>query len=219
MLDNFVHIKGEEHDCDVYVGEGYEHNFIVFRGTETGESVSWKDIWTNLKFSLAQVPDNRYQLHRGFFAAWQEVSPLVFASSHTLQAQQVWEDGKFKPFVITGHSLGAAMALLAAATFKPAECVTFGGPRVGGRFFVEEVEDACQLRRWVNAGDWCPRLPPPVLGYRHAGELHLLTRTGGYWVNPPRSLLVGEVIRDAFNRRERHDIEAYVERLEELIQR
>ena len=72
-----VRISGEEHGCDVIIGEGQTHNFVIFRGTEVSEKIGMADLRTNLKCSLDTVPSNPYQLHRGFFEAWREVSERV----------------------------------------------------------------------------------------------------------------------------------------------
>ena len=188
---------------------------MVFRGTEVGSNTSWKDVKTDLKFLMDPVRGNEYKLHRGFFEAWREVSPMVTEAVTNLHWEQTeYEDTK--PWVFTGHSLGAGMAPIAAATLKPTHCVTFGGPRVGNNLFNEAVTDACEWRRWVNRGDWCPRLPPPVFGHRHGGELHYLTTEGEHLINPSKSFLTKEFLKDFFNKWERHCIDNYVSHLERL---
>jgi len=229
LLDDYVHLHGEETGGDVFIGEGFQHNFAVFRGTEVGDTISWRDIWTDLKFALRSVDKKGMRLHSGFFEAWQELAPKVYQATGALQYTQAQErfdhieqHGEehapvVKPWVFTGHSLGAAMATIAAAAFKPAECVTFGGPRVGGSKFVKVAEDSCNIRRYVNAGDWCPSLPPGVFGHRHAGELNFIDRSGALRVNPPSGVKLRERLLDLPNRWSRHGAGAYADRLENLL--
>jgi hypothetical protein len=77
--------------------------------------------------------------------------------------------------MITGHSLGGALALLAAATWVDGEPVqgvyTYGQPMVGKADFVSSVRRRLLDRyfRFVNDSDVVPRVPP---GYRHSGQLY-----------------------------------------------
>ena len=66
-----------------------------------------------------------------------------------------------------GHSLGGALATLAAGRYERApEVYTFGAPRVGDGEYVESLDTP--VYRIVNGRDVVPKLP--VRGpYRHAG--------------------------------------------------
>ncbi|KAL6643766.1 hypothetical protein ACP70R_018532 [Stipagrostis hirtigluma subsp. patula] len=79
----------------------------------------------------------------------------------------------------TGHSLGGALALLAAPDVAqelsgagvPVSAVTFGAPLVGNRAFCELLT-SCGVRvlRVVTGRDIVPTLPPESMGYVHAGD-------------------------------------------------
>ena len=75
-------------------------------------------------------------------------------------------------FYITGHSLGGALAQIAAAALDRdnlAACYTFGSPRVGTAGFDEQVK--CPHYRVINNWDLIPGLPLAFFrGYRHNGE-------------------------------------------------
>lgn len=86
--------------------------------------------------------------------------------------------------VITGHSLGAAMATLMAALHPEAALVTFGSPRVGNRAFVAQFGDARDIRRFVDCLDAVPKLPPP-LGYVHVREMIYIDGKGVPHDPPP----------------------------------
>ncbi|PKA47645.1 Phospholipase A1-Ibeta2, chloroplastic [Apostasia shenzhenica] len=75
--------------------------------------------------------------------------------------------GEELSITVTGHSLGAALALLVADDLSaeiesapPISVVSFGGPRVGNRGFAERVERrGVKVLRVVNANDMVTRVP------------------------------------------------------------
>jgi hypothetical protein len=75
---------------------------------------------------------------------------------------------------VTGHSLGGALAVIAAAEFEGVFPVTglhtFGQPRVGFSAFRDfmNAHYAGRFFRFVNDDDIVPRVPP---GYSHVGTL------------------------------------------------
>ena len=74
--------------------------------------------------------------------------------------------------IAAGHSLGGALATLAAASLRMAngstDLYTYGSPRVGNTAFVEFVESLPGGNyRLTHSADPVPLLPPSVLGYRH----------------------------------------------------
>ena len=218
LLDDYVTVEGKTQGGYAAIGEGYKHNFVVFRGTELS---SWKDIWTDLQLALNAVDKQNYRLHQGFFEQWAEMAPEVYRAVTTIQYQQAMDEEYgcvSKPWVFTGHSLGGAIAQIAAASFKPAEVVTFGSPRVGGKNFVDVVEDSVSsARRYVNAGDFCPAQPVALFGHRHAGELRWFDRKGVLRVDPPQVHYTAARCRDFFSRWKRHGVNKYVHHLEAQV--
>ena len=79
-----------------------------------------------------------------------------------------------RPVLLTGHSLGGALATIAAAEFQHAYQVqgvyTFGQPAVGRGPFISFMTDHYGDRffRFVNDHDVVPRVPP---NFRHVGRL------------------------------------------------
>lgn len=74
--------------------------------------------------------------------------------------------------VVTGHSLGAALANLLAADLGQdcLLCVTFEGPRVGDLIFANWMDSIVSaFYRYVIIGDIVPHAPPELLDYFHAG--------------------------------------------------
>lgn len=111
------------------------------------------------------------RFHRGFLDALAMVWEPLFSAVD--QAQKAKE----RPLWITGHSLGGAIALLAAWRFRRnflavQEIVTFGGPMIGNdtaaRAF--EQEFAGKIYRYVDLEDVVPHLPSVSLlanAYQH----------------------------------------------------
>jgi hypothetical protein len=78
------------------------------------------------------------------------------------------------PIYIAGHSLGGALAQIAAAGMggdQVAACYTFGSPRVGNVYFDLWVK--APSYRVVNYADIVPQTPLPI-GYRHSGDARYL---------------------------------------------
>lgn len=77
--------------------------------------------------------------------------------------------------VVTGHSLGAAVATLAVASLRQMGHVVdfygYGCPRVGNSLFADFVTNQAPAMgnnyRVTHNDDLIPRLPPAVLDYRH----------------------------------------------------
>jgi triacylglycerol lipase len=138
-------------------GDGFA--VLVFRGT-----ADLRDWLTNLR--VAPVPWQRGgRVHEGFARGlayvWRDVEPA-------LRRLDV-------PAFVAGHSLGGALATVAAAQHEFAAAYTFGAPRVGDAAFWRTLR--CPLYRVVNGKDVVPTVPPRRLGYAHGGELHELGTT------------------------------------------
>jgi V8-like Glu-specific endopeptidase len=114
-------------------------------------------------------------VHIGFRDGVAVVEPaLAKFDSMTAPNKLVW---------VTGHSLGGAVALIAAARLKMKSIKplvhTFGQPRVGLGDFAERyaIELPERLWRFVNQSDIVTRVPPgPV--YQHTGIVKRIVRPG-----------------------------------------
>lgn len=128
---------------------------ICFRGTEPSQL-------SDVAADLNAWPDNAQVggfVHNGFQneleKIWHEI--LITLANHLT-----------KRLTITGHSLGGAMATVAASRLKDRihSLYTFGSPRVGTKKMVEAFKEVKHYR-FVNNNDIVPTVPFAFMGYRH----------------------------------------------------
>ncbi|MCL4627505.1 alpha/beta fold hydrolase [Burkholderia multivorans] len=106
------------------------------------------------------------QVHHGFWKAWGAISVDVLAAI----------DGR--PVTLVGHSLGAAIAIMAAAAMvvggnPPAAVYGFEPPRVSTNGSVAAVLAKVPLHLYKNGNDIVPDLP---LDWQHAGPIRQVGR-------------------------------------------
>jgi hypothetical protein len=159
-------------NTQVYVAEDDGSIVVAFRGSEAPTTLDGLKDWllTNANNYLV-LPTGRAgtdfaaagvgaRFHRGFLDALEMIwEPLLAAVD---QAQKVKE----RPLWITGHSLGGAVALLAAWRLQRnfmavQEVVTFGAPMIGNDAASQAFgrEFAGKIFRYVDLEDLVPHLP------------------------------------------------------------
>jgi hypothetical protein len=138
---------------------------VSFRGTQADDV---RDLITDARF--VPVPWRKGgEAHGGFAKAAEEL--LAAGLEAWLRARAD------RDRIYAGHSLGAALAALAATVEMPRRLLTFGSPRVGDARFAATL-GGIDCRRYVNCCDVVTQLPPPFAGYRHAGTLRYIDRLG-----------------------------------------
>lgn len=141
---------------------------VSLRGTAT--PLEWLE---NLRASLSPVDDNdaNAMVESGFLSLY--TSGGTASLRNTLRAEFdrllcANDDGPPLSVTITGHSLGAALATLAAYDLKAylghraplLTVISFGGPRVGNRSFRAGLDRrGIKVLRIVNSEDVVPKLP------------------------------------------------------------
>jgi hypothetical protein len=145
---------------------------VVFRGTrlhlrglsDVAEFVviNQSDLWFDSLF-LPTVHEAGGRVHSGFLKAFREVAPALDRLSAAHGAgRKIW---------LTGHSLGGALATLAAAHLGAAQVqglFVYGSPRVGDAAFARVLAGVPHLR-FEHRDDWVVNQPPEFLGYVDAG--------------------------------------------------
>lgn len=153
------------------VKEDWSYAVLAFRGTEPTKKT---DILTDIKAGMVSSIEGR--VHKGFVNAYQSVEPEILKSLAKV---------KGIPLYITGHSLGAALATLAAQHLEKdptvrdqiAACYTFGSPRVGNTEFDKELKSP--VYRVINTTDIVTVIPLIAMGYIHVGDVRFLERAPG----------------------------------------
>jgi Lipase (class 3) len=137
--------------------------YIAFRGTQADKA---EDIFSDMRFWVVRW-EGAGLVHRGFLRAYVAIRQEI---EDWLSQQQN------KACVVTGHSLGAALATLMAAQQEQAELVIFGSPRVGTAA-LSEMFTGKLVRRYVDCADIASRVPPPI-AYQHIGAMTYIDRLG-----------------------------------------
>jgi hypothetical protein len=148
----------ETDDTQCFVAWSAQAALVAFRGSE-----SLGDWIANLNIVGTTQPYGR--VHRGFLGAFQVVDAQLRSALTGLAGRQI---------LITGHSLGGALATIAAAEWQSqlpiAWVYTYGQPAVGKGAFPSFMAQnyAGKFVRFVNDDDIVARVPPT---YRHVGRL------------------------------------------------
>lgn len=169
--EGFVSVKGfSTKSAQAIIVEHQDYIVLAFRGTD--EIGDWFD---NIKFRMKRISVGKF--HRGFLNSVNDLwDALLEHYDQLINTQYVDQKVKSKPIFITGHSLGGAMAVVAAAKLLEIgidfhSVYTFGQPRVAQHKAKDEINALAKERifRFVNNSDIVSRLPGPWLGYRHVG--------------------------------------------------
>ncbi|MEE8330225.1 MAG: lipase family protein [Acidimicrobiia bacterium] len=144
-----------------FVASDASRVFLAFRGTESDNPRDW-------------VRDSQFATTKG------ELETMVHSGFHKA-LDEVWTD--MRPLAtggevfLTGHSLGAGIATLAAARLADdgatvAGVYTYGQPRTGKADFAGAYQAALGSKtfRFVNHIDVVTRVPFLLQGYRHVGQ-------------------------------------------------
>lgn len=183
-------------------------DIVAFRGTSSfGELAQDLTSILTAPFILKKSNKDIGHVSMGLQDAYINLRDLDGEESLTeyLSGKAMQRDRKV---IITGHSLGGAMATLLAVELKmdypllDIACVTFGAPRVLS-YPVAVAVNKLQFYyvRFTNEGDVIPTLPPKLIknehGFMHCGKSAIYSEPKGYstWT----VTAVGDFINDVKN--------------------
>ncbi|KAF6248849.1 Alpha/Beta hydrolase protein [Scenedesmus sp. NREL 46B-D3] len=228
---------------------GREDEMVVaFRGTETGGDGAGSDILTDI-FALQAhigdmegVPAGRHpknvKVHRGFLTSFNDVVHPTESGSYDAMSDvrdELMGKGVLPArVVVTGHSLGAALATLGAFWLKSimpsvtVECWAFASPRVGNREFAEafaSTVDSCY--RVTHKNDVVPAVPAsPFWVHVSQGVLLLEPARNTYGHAVPKAMPPGTRYRAVLGDRPRpgayasvgdHSMDLYLAAMEDAL--
>ena len=161
----------------IMAGEETDHPFavLVFRGTNSFES------WLS-NLNAIQTPwDEGGMVHAGFKNEFCKIWPELDEALSEISC----------PIFYTGHSLGGALATLAASKRPPQAVYTFGSPRVGDPVFAESLRPV-SIYRIANNSDIVTGLPPSRIPFDfcHVGQSYRFSADNGH-NNPPHNNATG----------------------------
>ncbi|KAL8524950.1 hypothetical protein ACS0TY_014538 [Phlomoides rotata] len=161
-----------------FVGFANDLNAIViaFRGTQEKSIQNWVEdlFWKQLDIDYPGC--DGAMVHHGFYTAYNSTSlrPGVLNAIQT--AKELYGDTRI---LVTGHSMGGAMAAFCALDLRLSlgehnvQLMTFGQPRIGNAVFALYFDKLLpDTIRVTNGHDIVPHLPPyyyyfPKKTYRH----------------------------------------------------
>ena len=158
---------------DAYLAHNGRFAIVTFRGTQPDD---WNDL-----FNISCFVPIRWDVgfvHKGFAAALDAVWRPLEDALNTLPVDcRVW---------FTGHSLGGALASLAAVRTggRAAGVYTFGSPRVGDAVFAAHLGHRFEEAsiRYVNDHDVVTHVPPEPFAfpgrYTHVDRLRWINKDG-----------------------------------------
>jgi triacylglycerol lipase len=166
--------------------------YIVFRGSEKRQD--WN---TNLNFKRVELEFEQEVIQKEIVQPQEKVYPYEGKSSSGAKMHQGFVSAYFSVrekvhdylksqstsnLIVTGHSLGGALATLCAVDVQynfgeryGITIYTFGAPRVGNDGFRQSFNRRVpNSYRYVNGMDIVPALPRPWQGYRHVDQEYRL---------------------------------------------
>jgi len=156
----------------VFLATYSKYSIISFKGTDTIND--WK---TNLQF-FQRENGSEGNVHNGFYQAvnknWEQL--LKEIQKH----QDKFNNKQNKEILLTGHSLGGALAIITASrlnslaefTGKIKGVYTYGAPRVGNKDFKQQYKP--KHYRFEYGNDPVPSAPS--LGFEHTGDKYYLPK-------------------------------------------
>ena len=224
-IQNFSFINNDTTSTNLVVMSDSSKIIVIFRGSETnGGFLNTKKDWLLTDAKCKMIPISAFKntyVHSGFWKSYVSVEDTLLKTIRLHQNNQ-------QKILITGHSLGGALAVLAALDFslhqlQPFGVYTYANPRVGGERFAEYYEQQqIPTYRYVNKNDLIPMLPPTQSfhrmfcpekdkgncgRYQHVGTTYNITKSDSIMINDVE-VNVPKIYYN-FGKVKRHDLAEY----------
>ncbi|NJM99127.1 MAG: lipase family protein [Phormidesmis sp. RL_2_1] len=242
---NFCYFDKADRDTQAYMFRTDQFMVLAFRGSQ--EPKDWLTNFTTRlrnftirKDGVTAISSYRKgRVHTGFFLAWAIIEEPVLAEIQRWTKELAQAGKLLPPLYITGHSLGGALATIAAAALidngiRVEGVYTFGQPRVGDRTFITQLNanTGGKVFRFVNNNDIVPHVPPPfsiwnpMRLYGHVGTVKYFDAKGKIMAKYKLTArltdatvgLVKGIFGAGFNLISDHRMEYYISHLDDALQ-
>lgn len=153
---------------------------VIFRGTDSAKDLFWDSAICQRALHSRRGKPKKSKVHRGFLTAYE--------ASGVSETIGFFITPLIKNIVVTGHSYGAALAVLCAADLQSRfpelryKVIVFGCPRVGNHAFCSAYNRRLpRTLRVENGNDAVTKVPFPELGYRHVGNVTHIGKKRRWW--------------------------------------
>lgn len=210
----FRWIEAKKTDTQAFLAGKDDYLILCFRGTSSGT-----DALVDTRFLKTDAFGGRGRVHRGFNKALDSVWTRLQAAVDAMGPQ--------KKLFVCGHSLGAALAQLAAhrlalGGYPIGGVYVYGSPRIGNREFMEAYNELLEEKTFlhINHSDIVARIPPRILGFNHLGGSPRLFDEGHAisFMEKSRGLLDEEEVETDFEALDEAEQQAILRELEEARQ-
>lgn len=198
-----------DQDTQLYFQRDGDTVYVTFRGTS-----SFKDVLIDIDIRTIRIKD-KIRVHEGFYNQFKSVEIEI--------TKRLIKNLDAKNIIFCGHSLGGALAQLAAAyygeilDFSNVICHTFGSPRVGNKYFVEwfskHVDENVRIE---NNRDPVPMIPQMAYWHHTTNKCFSLSKTDKKekdqdtpWYKRPFKLFKAKLSE--------HDCDLYIVRLKNML--
>jgi triacylglycerol lipase len=163
--------------CKCFVANTIDFAIVAFRGTSLNSPDFFIDLINDLNIKLIDFKEGG-KVHCGFYNAFKD----IWNKNNGLKDYLLYlkKNNPCIKYWFTGHSLGAAIASIAAASFKYCHTLyTFGAPKVGNLAYVNSLK--FKTFRIVNYNDLITFLPPSFnkkieVEYVHHGKIKYIDK-------------------------------------------
>jgi hypothetical protein len=140
--------------------------YVVFRGSSS--KLNWMADFEVTKRQYYTYPECECKVHNGFYDATENLKDYVIKS-----VREIKEKTGYSNVIVTGHSLGAAVAQLIGMELSAVDIknqiYNFGQPRIGDENYATFVNTISEeLVRFTHDRDMVPHVPPREMGYLHS---------------------------------------------------
>jgi len=150
--------------------------FVVFRGTDNIRG--WIADFTFLKTNYENV--NGAEVHTGIYKAYLNVKDQI----KSLYIKALSACYTCDNIIVTGHSLGAGLAIFSALDMRyyvnrTMTVYNYGSPRLGNQVFSDYASKAISIWRITKDRDPVPHIPLKLMKYYHVSS-EIFFRNGAY---------------------------------------